>query len=464
MGECIFETGLKEECGVFGIFNAKNNSAPENIFLGLHSLQHRGQEACGIYCVDDDSFVLHKAEGLVQAVFNDEVLKNMSGKTGIGHVRYSTFGGSGYNNIQPFVFYKGAENFGLCHNGNIVNSKELKAMLEQKGSLFQASSDSETIAHLINREGFNDPMEAIKESLNYVVGAFVFLILINGRIYCARDRNGIRPLSIGVKDEDTYVVASETSALEAVGATFIRDLEPGEVIEISEEGIRSEFYATATKMSLCAMEYIYFSRPDTDLEGVNVHTSRRIAGKLLAKKYPADADIVIGVPDSSISSAMGYAEQSGISYEMGLVKNKYMGRTFIEPTQFLRERAVSLKLTAIKKVVENKSIVLIDDSIVRGTTLKRIVKMLKEANVKDIHIRISSPPIAYPCFYGVDTGTYEELIMNKLTKEELCKDFGATSLEFLDIEDIKEATSHNSLCFACFNGDYVTSTFDLEVQ
>ncbi len=460
MDECIFETGLKEECGVFGIFNAKGNAA-ENIFLGLHSLQHRGQEACGIYCVDDeDYFKLHKAEGLVHNVFDDRILAEMKGKTGIGHVRYSTFGGSSYNNIQPFMFFYGNKNFGLCHNGNIVNSKELKEMLSQRGTIFQATSDSEVVAHLINRQGFDNPMQAIKESLNLVEGAFVFLILIDGKIYAARDKNGLRPLSIGMKD-GSYVVASETCALNAVGAEFVRDLEPGEIIEISDKGIVSDFYSKNTKVALCAMEYIYFSRPDSDLEGMNVHISRREAGKILAEKYPAKADIVIGVPDSSISSAIGYSDVSKIPYDIGLVKNKYMGRTFIEPTQFLRERAVSLKLTAIKKVVEGKDIVLIDDSIVRGTTLKRIVKILKEANAANIHIRISSPPIKYPCFYGVDTGTFEELIMNKKTKEELCEHLGATTLEFLEIDDIKEATKQQDLCFACFNGDYVTPTYDM---
>ncbi len=460
MDECIFETGLKEECGVFGIFNANGNAA-ENIFLGLHSLQHRGQEACGIYCVDeDDYFKLHKAEGLVHNVFDDRILSDMKGKTGIGHVRYSTFGGSSYNNIQPFMFFYGNKNFGLCHNGNIVNSKELKEMLSNRGTIFQATSDSEVVAHLINRQGFDNPMQAIKESLNLVEGAFVFLILIDGKIYAARDKNGLRPLSIGLKD-GSYVVASETCALNAVGAEFVRDLEPGEIIEISEKGIISDFYSKNTKVGLCAMEYIYFSRPDSDLEGMNVHISRREAGKILAQKYPAKADIVIGVPDSSISSAIGYSDISKIPYDIGLVKNKYMGRTFIEPTQFLRERAVSLKLTAIQKVVEGKDIVLIDDSIVRGTTLKRIVKILKEAKAGNIHIRISSPPIKFPCFYGVDTGTFEELIMNKKSKEELCEHLGATTLEFLEIDDIKEATKQEDLCFACFNGDYVTPTYDM---
>ncbi len=460
MSECVFDTGLKEECGVFGIFNTKDNNASENIYLGLHSLQHRGQEACGIYCVGDNNyFRLHKAEGLVHNVFNDKLLQDMHGKSGIGHVRYSTFGGSSYNNIQPFMFFYGDRNFGLCHNGNIVNSKELKTMLEERGSLFQATSDTEVIAHLINRTGFHNPMQAIKESLNLVVGAFVFLFLIDGKIYAARDKNGLRPLSIGMKEDGAYVVASESCALQAVDARHIRDLLPGEVIEISENGIKSDFYSSQTSMSLCAMEYIYFSRPDSDLEGMNVHMSRRNAGKILAKKYPVNADVVMGVPDSSISSALGYSFESGIPYDAGLVKNKYMGRSFIEPTQFLRERAVSLKLTPVKSVVEGKNIVLIDDSIVRGTTLKRIVKILKEANCGEIHLRISSPPIKYPCFYGVDTGTFEELIMNRMTKEELCLYLGATTLEYLDVDDIKEATGQENLCFACFNGKYVTPTY-----
>ncbi len=463
MGENVFETNLKEECGVFGIFNASENSASENVYLGLHSLQHRGQEACGIYVTDENNyFNLHKSEGLVHNVFEDNKLKEMGGSSGIGHVRYSTFGGSSYNNIQPFMFFHGEKNFGLCHNGNIVNSKELKAMLEQRGSIFQATSDSEVVAHLINRQGFDNPMEAIKECLNYVVGAFVFLILIDGKIYCARDKNGLRPLSIGTKNGGTtYVVASETCALDVVGAKYLRELEPGEVIEISDEGIKSDFYASSTKMALCAMEYIYFSRPDSDLEGKSVHIARREAGKLLAKKYPVKADLVIGVPDSALPSASGYSQVSGIPFDIGLAKNKYSGRSFIEPTQFLRERAVSLKLTAVKQVVENQDIVLIDDSIVRGTTLRRIVKILREANCGKIHIRVSSPPIKFPCFYGVDTGTFEELIMNKMSKEELCSYLGADSLEFLEIEDIKEATGQEDLCFSCFNGNYITPIFNM---
>ncbi|MFV0503088.1 MAG: amidophosphoribosyltransferase [Lachnospirales bacterium] len=456
-----FNDALKEECGVFGVYNTKNNNAAENIYLGLHSLQHRGQEACGIYCINDNNhFELHKSEGLVHNVFNDNLLQKMGGKSGIGHVRYSTFGGSSYNNIQPFMFFYGQKNFGLCHNGNIVNSRELKTMLEQNGSIFQATSDSEVMAHLINRSGFDDPMQAIKESLNLVVGAFVFLILIDDKIYATRDKNGLRPLSIGMKEDGCYVVASESCALDAVDAKFIRNLMPGEVIEISQYGIKSEFYSTETRVSLCSMEYIYFSRPDSTLEDVNVHLSRREAGKILAQKYHVKADVVIGVPDSSISAALGYAQFSSIPYDAGLVKNKYMGRSFIEPTQFLRERAVSLKLTPVKEVIKDKRIVLIDDSIVRGTTLKRIVKILKAASAKEIHIRISSPPIKYPCFYGVDTGTFEELIMNRMEKDELCEYLGATTLEYLEIDDIKKATHLDDLCFACFNGNYVTPMCD----
>ncbi len=461
MGEDIFKSSLNEECGVFGIFNAEDNNAAENIFFGLHSLQHRGQEACGILCVDDNKkYTLYKEEGLVHNAFTDKNLKKIKGRTGIGHVRYSTFGGSSFNNIQPFMFYYDNKNFGLCHNGNIVNSKELKKMLEQRGTIFQATSDSEIIAHLINRSIFDNPMEAIKECLNYVVGAFIFLIMVEDKIYCCRDRNGIRPLSIGIKDNGSYVVASETCAVEAVGGTFIRDLLPGEILEISNEGLHSEFYATNTSMSLCSMEYIYFSRPDSNLEGVNVHEVRKKTGEILARKYPVEGDIVIGVPDSSISAAIGYSYESKIPYEMGLIKNKYIGRTFIEPTTLLRERAVALKLTVIRKVVEGKSIVLIDDSIVRGTTLKKIVKLLKDNGAGDIHIRISSPPITYPCFYGVDTGTFDELIMARSTKEEVNKFLGGTSLEFLDIQDIRECTEKSDLCFSCFDGRYITPIFE----
>ncbi|MBQ1978882.1 MAG: amidophosphoribosyltransferase, partial [Alistipes sp.] len=341
-----------------------------------------------------------------------------------------------------------------------VNAEELRAYLEKKGSLFQSSSDSEILAHLIKKDfrGNRPRIEAILDALNMMEGAFTFLVMTSRRIYACRDKHGLHPLAIG-KLGDGYVVASETCAFDTVGAEYIRDVEPGEVITIDHHGLRSNHYSQFKHHHMCSMEYIYLARPDSDIEGCNVHAYRKESGKLLFEEAPADADIVVGVPDSSLSAAMGYAEASGLPYEMGLIKNKYIGRTFIQPTQALREKGVRMKLSAVRTIVKGKRVVLVDDSIVRGTTSRRIVTMLKEAGATEVHVRIASPTMTEPCFYGVDTTSYDELISARLSVPEVCKAIGADTLAFLSEESLYKAGNRQELCTACFTGRYPTALY-----
>ncbi len=453
----LFDRELHEECGVFGVFNRSN--AAELTYYGLHALQHRGQEGAGIVVSDTSKLTCVKNEGSVRFVFPESTLKKLIGSHAIGHVRYSTTGGSGVLNVQPFLFRHGEGDFALCHNGNIVNSKQLRHNLEMKGSIFQTTSDSEILAHLIKKDYRAKRMEAIKEALIYLEGAFAFLLLTKDKLYAMRDRHGLRPLSIG-KLDDGYCVASETCALDAIGATFVRDILPGEIVTIDNTGIHSDFYSQDTSSKICAMEYIYFSRPDSDLLGLNVHKSRKECGRILAQEAPIEADIVIGVPDSSLSAASGYAEASGIPYEMGLIKNRYIGRTFIEPSQTLREKGVKMKLSPVRSVIAGKKVVLIDDSIVRGTTSKKIVEMLRQMGAKEIHMRIASPQIVAPCFYGVDTSTYEELISAFNDTEAVRQLIGADTLAFLSMEGLKHALGNREICSACFTKEYPTHLYD----
>ncbi|MGL5950640.1 MAG: amidophosphoribosyltransferase, partial [Cetobacterium sp.] len=366
-----FLTGkINEECGVFGVYNVEG--AAQMIYYGLHSLQHRGQEGVGIAAYDSeaDNINRYRGEGLVSEIFTAGKLEQLPGNTGVGHVRYSTAGGAGIDNVQPLMVRSHTGDFAIAHNGNIVNAKELKLQLKFAGSIFQSTSDSEIIGHLIQRES-GTFLEKMKKALLKLEGAFSFLILKGDTLYIMRDKNGLRPLSIA-KLENGYVVSSESSAFDIIGAEHVRDVKPGEIVVFSKNGKESHYYTENTQEKMCAMEYIYFSRPDSVIEGLNVHTSRRFCGKILAKQNPVEADIVIGVPDSSLSAAMGYAEESGLPYEMGLVKNRYVGRTFIKPNQSQREKGVKMKLSAVSYVVSGKRVILIDDSIVRGTTSKYI--------------------------------------------------------------------------------------------
>lgn len=453
----LFDDKMNEECGVFGVINVHN--AAEVMYYGLHALQHRGQEGAGIVTTDNETFYSHKGQGLVSDVFNEDILETLKGDTAIGHVRYSTAGGSNLMNVQPFLFRHHTGDFALCHNGNLVNSNELRHFLELSGSIFQTTSDTEVFAHLIKKDQQTNRLEAIKHALNQIEGAFAFLALSKNKLYIMRDKNSLRPLSLA-RLNGGYVVSSETCAFELVGATFIRDISPGEVLIIDQDGnMTSDAYATKTYKNMCAMEYIYFSRPDSDIEGVNVHAFRKASGRILAKESPVDADVVLYVPDSSTSAALGYSEETGIPVEMGLIKNRYVGRTFIKPSQSLREKGVKMKLSPVRSLIEGKRIVLIDDSIVRGTTSKKIIQLLKEAGAKEIHMRVASPAITHPCFYGVDTSTYDELISAHHSVEEVCKIIGADSLAFLSVDGVLKASNRRKCCLSCFTGKYATYTY-----
>lgn len=461
MTQPFYDRELHEECGVFGVFGVPNASSLT--YYGLHALQHRGQEGCGIVSVDSDGqFKRIKGEGLVTEVFKEEKkLASLVGDMAIGHVRYTTAGGGGLDNVQPFMFRHNTGDFALAHNGNIINSEQLRVYLENKGSLFQSTSDSEVLAHLIKKETkYHDRprIYAIMDALNMLEGAFAFVVMTSRRLYACRDKYGLRPLSIG-KLGDGYVVASETCAFDVIGAQFVRDVNPGEIVTIDQNGLRSSDYSMYKRHEMCAMEYIYFARPDSDIEGCNVHAYRKESGRLLWQEAPVEADIVVGVPDSSLSAAMGYAEASGLPYEMGLIKNKYIGRTFIQPSQALREKGVRMKLSAVRTIVKDKRVVLVDDSIVRGTTSRRIVTMLREAGATEVHLRIASPPFRNPCFYGVDTTTYEELISARKDREGVREEIGCDTLQFLSHEALLKAGNRKELCMACFTGKYPTPLY-----
>lgn len=449
---------IHEECGVFGAFNVKH--ASEIAYYALHAMQHRGQQGCGIVSTDGVRLYGHRGTGMVKETFHEKELRECRGDFAIGHVLYTANSGSGSNNIQPFMFNHSTGDFGLCNNGNIVNSKQVRERLERNGSIFQSNSDTEILAHLVKKDATKSRIEAIKEALNIIKGAFAFVIITKDKLYAMRDKNGLRPLSIG-KLGDGYVVSSETCAFDVIGAEFVRDILPGEIVTFSNKNtMTSTFYTDNRVNNICAMEYIYFSRPDSDVCGVNVHYSRKEAGRVLAQEAPVDADIVIGVPDSSLSAAVGYAEESGIPYEMGLIKNKYMGRTFIEPSQELRDKGVMMKLSPVRSIVKGKRIVVIDDSIVRGTTSTKIVQMLRDMGAKEVHMRIACPPMTHPCFYGVDTNTYDELISACHDDEEVRQIIGCDTLAFISSDGLKKAIGISDMCMACFNGHYPTELFD----
>lgn len=462
--------GINEECGIFAVAN--NEDAVSLTYYGLHSLQHRGQQAAGmVYLNEEGEYTLIKDSGLVNDVFSESNLLENKASDAIGHVRYATASGAGRLNIQPFCFKFFDETISCAHNGFIGNAKLIKQSLEERGSVFSSTSDGEVIIHLLRRE-IGTFMERLKRCLIMLDGAFAYVILHDSGVYGVRDRYGLRPLSIGQLEDGTYILASETCAFNVLGAKFIRDVNPGEIVHIKDKTLTSVQYAYDTSYNMCLMEYVYFSRPDSSLDGSNVHFARKLTGKILAQEAYIDADIVVGVPDSSLSAANGYAEEAKLPYEMGLIKNRYVGRTFIQPTQALRERGVKMKLSALSEIVSGKKIILVDDSIVRGTTCKRIVKMLKEAGAQEVHVRIASPAIKYPCYYGVDISTYDELISSRLNVDEVCDYINADSLAFLSLDGLKSALlqtkqgnfkEQERYCHACFSGEYVTSLYeDLE--
>lgn len=452
---------LREECGVFGVYG--HAEASQISYYGLHALQHRGQESAGICTSNGKEFKYHRGLGLVKEVFDDRRLNKLSGNMGIGHVRYSS-DDSGLTNAQPLVFKYRSGDLAIATNGNLTNAKQIREDLEQKGSIFQSSSDVEVIAHLIARSKHDDIVEAVKEALQHIEGAYALLLQTKDKIIAALDPFGWRPLSIG-KLGDALLFASETCAFDVVGATYVRDVLPGELIVIDQNGMKEDRFTVPQRRAKCAMEYIYFARPDSDIDQINVHLARKRMGRKLAKEAGVEADLVTGVPDSSISAAIGYAEQAGIPYELGLIKNRYIGRTFIEPSQELRQQGVKMKLSAVQTVVKGKRVVMIDDSIVRGTTSLRIVNLLREAGATEVHVRISSPPFKNPCFYGMDTPNRDDLIASNKSVEEIRQLINADSLEFLSEEGLLASIGSGSsgvddvsegLCLACFNDDYPT--------
>lgn len=461
--------GLNEECGVFGVFGSQE--AAHMTYFGLHSLQHRGQEGAGIVTSDGEYLHQYRNRGLLSEVFaNPQDLERLVGTSAIGHVRYGTSGNNSIANVQPFLFHFHDGDVALAHNGNLTNARSLKHRLENQGAVFQSNSDTEILIHLIRQKQDMDFIDALKASLNEVHGGFAFVILRKNQLIAALDPNGFRPLCVGRLSDGAYVVASETCALDMVGAEFVRDVLPGELVIIDENGMRIEHFTTDTKLAICSMEYIYFARPDSIIHGVTVHNARKRMGRLLAKEQPVDCDMVIGVPNSSLSAASGFAEEAGLPYEMGLIKNQYVARTFIQPTQELRERGVKMKLSAVRGVVEGKKVAIIDDSIVRGTTSMQIVRMLKEAGASEVHMRIASPPLKFPCFYGIDISTRSELMAANHSIDEMCRMIGADSLGFLSIESLIEAISipdagnapNGGLTVAYFDGKYPTPLYDYE--
>ncbi|MBS7527803.1 amidophosphoribosyltransferase [Fusibacter paucivorans] len=446
---------LKEECGVIGIYAPGQENISQMLCFGLIALQHRGQESAGIAVLKDRKMQYYKEMGLVQEVFNSEILDRLPADIGVGHVRYSTTGESYVSNAQPLVVrYKGGS-IALAHNGNLVNASVIRDRLEDEGSIFQTSIDSEVIANLIAKNYHLGMKEAIIESVKEIRGSFAMVIIIDNMLIGVRDPHGLRPLSLA-KLNGGYVLASETCAHDVVGAEFIRDIEPGEIVVIDDNGIESIQYDNIARKALCCFEYVYFARPDSIIDGVNVYMSRKEAGRILARENPVEADMVIAVPDSGIAAAIGYAEESGIPYDTGLIKNKYMGRTFIQPDQKSRELAVRLKLNVMRDNIEGKRLILIDDSIVRGTTSRRIVNMLKEAGAKEVHIRVSSPPVKHSCYFGIDTPSRKQLVGATHTLEQIRDMIGADSLAYLTVDGLVKSIgmAKSELCTACFNGDY----------
>ena len=460
---------FREECGVIAIY--AHPEAEKLAYLGLHALQHRGQESAGI--VTSDGMTLHpyKAMGLVADIFTEEVLSQLHGTLAIGHTRYSTAGDSALLNAQPILVQSNKGRVALAHNGNLVNAPEVRARLETQGSIFQTNSDTEVIVHLIALSKEHTLPEAMADALRRVEGAFSLVMISPDRIFAARDPRGFRPLAMGRiprqenQQQDTIVFASETCAFDLIGATYEREVKPGELVVVGPEGITSRSYASAAPQSSCIFEHVYFSRPDSLVFGRAVQDSREELGRQLAREAPAEADIVVPVPDSGVTAAMGYASESGIPFRFGLIRNHYIGRTFIEPRQTVRDFGVKLKLNPVRSLLEGKRVVLIDDSIVRGTTSRKIVRMIRNAGAREVHMRISCPPTISPCFYGVDTPSKKELIAANKSVEEIRDFIGAESLAYLSLEGLKKACDDGAqtrYCTACYTGSYPTNWVDVE--
>lgn len=450
------EPKWKEECGVYGVYS-RTEDVSGMTYLGLYALQHRGQESAGIAITDGAWMDVSRGMGLVNEVFRHQVPHMANQYIAIGHVRYSTTGSSLLANTQPLMVNYAGGKIALAHNGNLTNAAEIRHELEQQGTIFQTSIDSEVFVNLIARSRCETVEEKVIESLKKIKGAYCLTIMTENKLIGARDPQGFRPLCIGKTEEGGYIISSETVGLDVVGAEFVRDILPGEMVVIDDDGIKSYPFATEEKKAACIFEYIYFARPDSVIDGQSVHAARFMMGRQLARESGFKGDIVISVPDSGTTAATGFAYESGIPFVEGLIKNRYIGRTFIQPTQKKRDKAVKLKLNAIASVVKGKSVIMVDDSIVRGTTSGKIVKMLRDAGAREVYMCISSPPIGYPCFYGIDTSVRKELIAATKSVEEIREFIGADGLHFLSIEGLKKSVSAvdpEQMCYACFNSAY----------
>lgn len=458
-------SNIHEECGVFGVYSPETYDVARMTYYGLYALQHRGQESCGIVVNDDGVFNSYKDVGLVNDVFTPQRLDSLGlGSIAVGHVRYGTTGSNDRSNAQPIVVNHVKGHTALAHNGNLVNSYELREALELEGSIFHTTSDTEVISYIITKERLTSGSieEAVNRAMSKLDGAYSLVIMSPTKLIAARDEHGFRPLCYGQTPEGVYVVASESCALDAVNAEFIRDIEPGEILIFDRKGVRSiRDHCGRQPQSLCVFEYIYFARPDSVIDGCQVHTARMRAGAFLALEHPVQADVVIGVPDSGLDAAVGYSRQSGIPYEIGFIKNKYIARTFIAPGQQSREDKVKIKLNPIADVVRGKRVVMIDDSIVRGTTCARIVRLLRSAGASEVHMRVSAPPFLNPCYYGTDIDSRDNLIACHHSIDEICRIIGADSLGYLSVENAKslaKGLNCSGYCTACFDGEYPTKT------
>jgi amidophosphoribosyltransferase len=459
---------FKDECGVVGIYG--HSEAANLTYLGLHALQHRGQESCGIVTAEERQLYVHRGMGLVQDVFSADVLKTLPGPNAIGHVRYSTAGGSHPRNAQPIAVDTAHGSVAVGHNGNLTNAEELRATLEARGSIFTSSSDTEVIVHLIALSRAAGLVDKVVDALHQVRGAYSLVVLTSDSLIAVRDPMGVRPLVLG-RLNDAHVVASEPCAFELIGAEYVRDIDPGEMLVINEHGLRSLSPFPKQEKHVCVFEFIYFARPDSRIEGRSVYATRKALGRRLAKEHPVEADIVIPVPDSGVPAAIGYSEASGIPYDMGLVRSHYVGRTFIEPSQSIRHFGVKLKLSPVAETLKGKRVVVIDDSIVRGTTSRKIVKMIRDAGAREVHMRISSPPTQWPCFYGIDTPSRRELIASSHSTNEIARYITANSVGYMSIEAMVDAVrgeptpdlARAGFCHACFSGDYPIPVAQREV-
>ena len=454
---------INEECGVFGIFGMETTDVARSTYYGLYALQHRGQESCGIVVNDDGLFTSLRDNGLVNDVFTAEKLEKLGlGNMAVGHVRYGTAKTKGRVNAQPIVVNHIKGRMAIAHNGNIINAFDLRCELELEGCIFHGTSDAEVITYIITKERLHAPSieQAVNRAMSKIKGAFALVVMSPSKLIAARDIHGLKPLCYGKTPDGQYIVASESCALDSVGAQFIRDVEPGEIIVITKDGVKSiKDHCGEAPMKSCVFEYVYFARPDSVIDGTSVHKARKRAGAYLAQEHPVEADVVIGVPDSGLDAALGYAEESGIPYGIGFLKNKYIGRTFIAPGQSTREDKVRIKLNPIEDTVKGKRVVLIDDSIVRGTTCARIVKLLRSAGAKEIHMRSSAPKFLNPCYYGTDIDSRENLIACNHTDEEMCEIIGSDTLGFLSVENVKKIAcevGEDAFCTACFDNEYPT--------